>query len=588
MPDYPSSGSLIVTFLENVKRYRVNIISGINPSLINFNGIQMYVYIRNLSPAQLSNDNPDIWRIQLPKRDEFELIKKSDKHFILLGYDHIRKVYTSWNPYWCKQRLNVAESCSMYSRFSLQKRVSSTQKIEKLQLQNDGDVVCIPASLLGKYLKNLKEYYPEESTYIPVGSSIQKRILSESKVAEMSTKSEKVTGDKSISNHNKSKHTVSEKKDLKPTYTLDKFGKLDALDSIIIEKLLPQVRGVDYPDYESIIKQVKEYYPPKATEKMTPVDWRKLFDSTKWQKKRGRKPATTINITERKTSASIVSPQSKTIESIYDKTYYYQNQSEEIFERASEQEADGITTSRRVAEDIMSETQDNNIRVLCEEKVGWTMDVWKCVEQIPNDIFRLEDVYTFAEELQQKYPNNKTIKASIRQKLQILREKGYIEFVGGGKYRKLNQKSFSHYAGRIVNLKQAKINGEVIVAKPVLLHALIDGVDKDVFDNNHFYLNDWLEERYLSLMKEYTKGSQFPTPTSINNPFWHLTSDGFWHLHLKEKYEGGATPTKTWLKDNLLYASLDDDLWALLKNQELRNKMRNVIIDLINSQKRNN
>ena len=147
------------------------------------------------------------------------------------------------------------------------------------------------------------------------------------------------------------------------------------------------------------------------------------------------------------------------------------------------------------------------------------------------------------------------------------------------------EKSFQHYVYRVANMRQAKVNGEVIVAKPVLLLALIDGVDKDVFDNNHFYLNEWLEECYLSLMKEYTKGSQFPNPASINNPFWHLSSDGFWHLHLKEKYEGGATPTKTWLKENVLSASFDDDMWVLLQNREYRNKMLNVIIDLINSQK---
>lgn len=141
------------------------------------------------------------------------------------------------------------------------------------------------------------------------------------------------------------------------------------------------------------------------------------------------------------------------------------------------------------------------------------------------------------------------------------------------------EKCFQHYVYRVANMRQAKINGEVIVAKPVLLLALIDGVDKSVFDNNHFYLNEWLEERYLSLMKEYTKGSQFPNPASINNPFWHLASDGFWHLQLKEEPKEKVTPTKTWLKDNVLYASFDDDLFVLLQNPEWRMKIRNFIIE---------
>ena len=64
------------------------------------------------------------------------------------------------------------------------------------------------------------------------------------------------------------------------------------------------------------------------------------------------------------------------------------------------------------------------------------------------------------------------------------------------------QRCYSRYTHRILNLRQAKIKGEVIVAKPVLLLALIDGVDQDVFSDNKFVLNDWLEEKYLELMKK--------------------------------------------------------------------------------------
>ena len=35
---------------------------------------------------------------------------------------------------------------------------------------------------------------------------------------------------------------------------------------------------------------------------------------------------------------------------------------------------------------------------------------------------------------------------------------------------------------------------------------------------------------YLNLMLEYTRQSQFAKPADISNPFWHLATDGFWHL----------------------------------------------------------
>lgn len=51
---------------------------------------------------------------------------------------------------------------------------------------------------------------------------------------------------------------------------------------------------------------------------------------------------------------------------------------------------------------------------------------------------------------------------------------------------------FAHYTKRIISIRQAKIRGEVIVAKPVLMLALIDGIDSGVFTNNRFVLNEWV------------------------------------------------------------------------------------------------
>ncbi|MBR5657104.1 MAG: hypothetical protein IKW98_10590 [Prevotella sp.] len=141
------------------------------------------------------------------------------------------------------------------------------------------------------------------------------------------------------------------------------------------------------------------------------------------------------------------------------------------------------------------------------------------------------------------------------------------------------EKCFEYYTQCIFNLRQAKINGEVIVAKPVLMLALLDGVNDGEFVGNNFSLTDWLEVRYLSLMRKYTKDSQFDDPSSIYNPFWHLHSDGFWHLHLKKEREGRATPSTGWLKENVSSARFDDDLWVLLQNREWRMKLRDFIVE---------
>ena len=88
------------------------------------------------------------------------------------------------------------------------------------------------------------------------------------------------------------------------------------------------------------------------------------------------------------------------------------------------------------------------------------------------------------------------------------------------------EQCYAHYTKRIMNIRQAKIHGERIVAKPVLMVAIIDGIEANVFQNNRFVINDWLEERYNMLMQKFTRNSQFDGTTGIEKPFWHLESDG--------------------------------------------------------------
>ena len=141
------------------------------------------------------------------------------------------------------------------------------------------------------------------------------------------------------------------------------------------------------------------------------------------------------------------------------------------------------------------------------------------------------------------------------------------------------EQCYRHYTSRIMNIRQAKIHGETIVAKPVLLLAVIDGIENGEFLSNEFRLTDLLEERYLALMRRYRHRSQFDKPTDISNPYWHLQNDGFWHLLLRDEPKEGITPSKRWLKDNTDFAYLDEELWYLLQNKEWRLKLRDYIIE---------
>ena len=67
---------------------------------------------------------------------------------------------------------------------------------------------------------------------------------------------------------------------------------------------------------------------------------------------------------------------------------------------------------------------------------GWTLDVLQCIDKLEAN-FSLNQVYAFADLLKLKYPENNHIKDKIRQQLQILRDRGIIEFLGRGHYQKL-------------------------------------------------------------------------------------------------------------------------------------------------------
>jgi type II restriction enzyme len=76
---------------------------------------------------------------------------------------------------------------------------------------------------------------------------------------------------------------------------------------------------------------------------------------------------------------------------------------------------------------------------LREEKAagakGWLLDVMICIEKIGSKEFSLNELYIFEKLLSKKYPDNMHIKDKIRQQLQVLRDKGYLEFVERGRYR---------------------------------------------------------------------------------------------------------------------------------------------------------
>ena len=66
---------------------------------------------------------------------------------------------------------------------------------------------------------------------------------------------------------------------------------------------------------------------------------------------------------------------------------------------------------------------------------GWLLDVMKCVESLGKREFTLDEVYAFERHLGELYPGNQNVRPKIRQQLQYLRNRGFLDFVSRGSYR---------------------------------------------------------------------------------------------------------------------------------------------------------
>jgi type II restriction enzyme len=68
------------------------------------------------------------------------------------------------------------------------------------------------------------------------------------------------------------------------------------------------------------------------------------------------------------------------------------------------------------------------------EQSGWTLDVLNVVRSLGKSEFDLADVYKSDAKLAKLHPANRHVRDKIRQQLQILRDLGLLEFLGGGEY----------------------------------------------------------------------------------------------------------------------------------------------------------
>ena len=73
---------------------------------------------------------------------------------IVLGYFADEKVFTAWNPFMMRERFNMRQTISLYSRFSIQKKASASN-VSVYRDNNNQSIISFKPKYLGLYLENL-------------------------------------------------------------------------------------------------------------------------------------------------------------------------------------------------------------------------------------------------------------------------------------------------------------------------------------------------------------------------------------------------------------------------------------------------
>lgn len=130
----------------------------------------------------------------------------------------------------------------------------------------------------------------------------------------------------------------------------------------------------------------------------------------------------------------------------------------------------------------------------------------------------------------------------------------------------------------LLSMTRGSYHGEPINAKPLYIIAIFKGIEDGNILGNKLPFSPSLEHLYVYTCKEY-EPNKIPTP--FYKPFFHSKSEPFYFI----KWKGGKaidkacrTPSAKYLRENVEYAVLDDQLWDMLQDANIREELKQSII----------
>jgi putative restriction endonuclease len=142
-------------------------------------------------------------------------------------------------------------------------------------------------------------------------------------------------------------------------------------------------------------------------------------------------------------------------------------------------------------------------------------------------------------------------------------------------------KNKDYYIKKFAKLKQGVTKYGPAPHKAVMLLSVIQAIEKGYVSDNRIYVTPLLVSLFKTTWNALVLTKHVPT---FALPFFHLKSEGFWHLHVKSGFENWLKGTKSLSSFNQLciavdYASLDGELFILLSIPQSRNQLKQILLE---------
>ena len=118
--------------------------------------------------------------------------------------------------------------------------------------------------------------------------------------------------------------------------------------------------------------------------------------------------------------------------------------------------------------------------------------------------------------------------------------------------------------------------------KPFLLLIIMEMLENGELSENRISFREIEEKKpfFADLIAAFNSGNTTNWRPSLHNPFFHLKTNGFWHLDPQELQSrpAGTTPTDTYLRNANATAKLDERLFLFFVMPEYREILRQMLI----------